>query len=521
MKRVRNILLSLTAAALGIAAAASAVSAAPGPDGSTVLEDGITVFGEDLGGLTVDQAIEKINKYYNEKAASSVTVTFDGQEAQITASELGLSWDAETPVYDAALLGKYGNLIELYKDRTDLTYDNVDLSVGYTWDSRAVKDFVEEEVSAYDTVPVNASLKRENGEFIVTPDVHGRVTNIESTAERIDTLLETGLDGDLTVEADMEVSIPEVTGEMLSAVKDKLGTYNTDYSSSSGSRKTNIKVASERIGGTLLMPGESFSVSDTILPRTAANGYELAPQYANGDSEMAYGGGVCQISTTLYNAVIRAELQIDERHPHSMIIHYAPYSSDAAIAEGNKDFIFTNNLSYPVYIASDADGSTLTFSIYGKEERPENRTIEFVSETLSYQELSPEVIEDSSLKYGEEVTSGSSHPAVSSQLFKVIYTDGQETDRILMNKDHYAGTRKKIRKGVKPPETTPAETEETRAEEPDEEPTEETKKKETKAEEPTEKKKKETEAEEPTEKKKKKKEKEPEDSGEDEEDVFG
>ncbi|MBR3166818.1 MAG: VanW family protein, partial [Lachnospiraceae bacterium] len=194
--------------------------------------------------------------------------------------------------------------------------------------------------------------------------------------------------------------------------------------------------------------------------RTAENGYELAPQYANGDSEMAYGGGVCQVSTTLYNAVIRAELQIDERHPHSMIIHYAPYSSDAAIAEGNKDFIFTNNKDYPVYIASDADGSELYFSIYGKEDRPENRTIEFESDTLSYEELSPEVIEDKSLAAGEEVTSGSSHPSVSSELYKVIYIDGEESERILMNKDHYKGTRKTIRKGVKQPETTAAAEEE-------------------------------------------------------------
>ena len=455
MKYSKLILLALSVTCSAAANLPPALAAVK-PDENTVLEKGITAFGEDLGGLTVSQAIDRINDYYTEKAGYKISVTFDEQAAETTVGAFGLSWDAETPVYEAAALGKSGNPIELYKARADLRASNVDLDVGYTWDSSLVKDFVEKEIAALDTAPANASLKREDRVFIVTDDVHGRVTNIESTAAKIDEALGRELTADMTIEADTKVSLAEVTGEMLSAVKDKLGTYHTDYSSSSGARKTNIRIASERIGGTLLMPGESFSVSDTILPRTAENGYELAPQYANGDSEMAYGGGVCQVSTTLYNAVIRAELQIDERHPHSMIIHYAPYSSDAAIAEGNKDFIFTNNKDYPVYIASDADGSELYFSIYGKEDRPENRTIEFESDTLSYEELSPEVIEDKSLAAGEEVTSGSSHPSVSSELYKVIYIDGEESERILMNKDHYKGTRKTIRKGVKQPETTAA-----------------------------------------------------------------
>lgn len=483
--KYKNMLLLALSVSCAAAANVPPVLAAVKPDENTVLEEGITAFGEDLGGLTVSQAIDRINAYYTEKAGYKVSVTYDEQTAETTAGAFGLSWDAETPVYEAAALGKSGNPIEIYKARADLKSSNVDLAVGYTWDSSLVKDFVEKEIASHDTAPENASLTREDGTFIVTDDVHGRVTNIESTAEKIDAALGGELTGDMTIEADTKVSIPEVTGEMLSEVKDKLGTYHTDYSSSSGARKTNIKIAAGRIGGTLLMPGESFSVSDTILERNAENGYELAPQYANGDSEMAYGGGVCQVSTTLYNAVIRAELQIDERHPHSMIIHYAPYSSDAAIAEGNKDFIFTNNKEYPVYIASDADGSTLTFSIYGKEDRPENRTIEFESNTLSYEELSPEIIEDKSLAAGEEVTSGSSHPSVSSELYKVIYIDGEESDRVLVNKDHYNGTRKTIRRGVKQPETTAAAEPEA----------EEESKKETKAEESGEKKEKETKAE--------------------------
>lgn len=469
---------------------AAPVQAAEAPDDNTVIESGVTALGQDLGGMTVGEACSMIDSYYQKIAESPVTVTFDNQQAQTTPAAMGLAWDSRTPVLEAASLGKSGALIARYKDRADLRHSNVALDLSYTYDAAAVEAFVKEEIASHDTEPVNAEVRRENREFIVTEGVNGLVTDVEATTAAITQMMDQELSDHMTVEAKVEVTEPEITTEMMASIGDRLGTYNTDYSSSSAARKNNIKIASGRLDGQILMPGESLSVSDTILSRTPGNGYELAPQYSNGDSEMAYGGGVCQVSTTLYNAVIRAELQIDERHPHSMIIHYAPYSSDAAISEGNKDFIFTNNQDYPVYIASDADGSTLYFSVYGKEVRDENRSIEFVSETLSYSEPAPKVVEDPSMAEGEERTEGTSHPAVSSTLTKVISVNGEVVDRILINQDYYMGTSRTTYKGTRKKEETKAETkEETTTEKADEEeeydetePSTEEKKKETEAE---------------------------------------
>ena len=161
--KYKNMLLLALAAACAAAVNTPPVLAAAKPDENTVLEQGITAFGEDLGGLTVSQAIEKINAYYTEKAGYKVSVTYDEQTAETTAGALGLTWDAETPVYEAAALGKSGNPIEVYKARADLKSSNVDLAVGYTWDSSLVKDFVEKEIAAHDTAPENASLTREDG----------------------------------------------------------------------------------------------------------------------------------------------------------------------------------------------------------------------------------------------------------------------------------------------------------------------------------------------------------------------
>lgn len=458
-------ILSSTALLCGLGGAllfsASPVQAADFND-NTKIESGVIVLGQDMGGMTVAEARSAIEAQMQKVAGSQLTVTFDDKSLGVRVSDLGLTWNSEDSVTQAVSYAKSGPLISRFKERVDLQYENAEVPVEYEYDEAKIRRFVEENIAVLDTQAENASLTREDGEFYVTAGHNGMVTNVDSTVLAITTLLDTELSDTMTAEAVVELTEPAVTTEMLESIHDRLATYSTDYSSSSSNRKTNIKVASGNLNGQILMPGESLSVSNTIKSRTASNGYKLAPQYANGATEMSYGGGVCQVSTTLYNAVIRAELQVDTRYPHSMVVHYVPYSSDAAIAEGNKDFVFTNNQSTPIYIASYADGETLTFSIYGKETRPDSRKIEFVSRTLSEDYLDAVVeYDDSRYEDYEEVT-GSSSPRVKSTLTKVVYENGVEVSRTLMYTDIYEGSRKKIIRGTKSyytePETTKAET---------------------------------------------------------------
>ena len=142
-----------------------------------------------------------------------------------------------------------------------------------------------------------------------------------------------GWDGaDATIALVADVVEPEGNKESLAKVKDVLGTYHTNFSDSSASRITNIKNAVSKIDGTVLYPGEEFSVYAAIAPLDAENGYELAGAYENGTTVQSYGGGVCQVSTTLYNAVLYSELDVTQRSNHSMMVHYVDPSRDAAIA---------------------------------------------------------------------------------------------------------------------------------------------------------------------------------------------
>lgn len=142
------------------------------------------------------------------------------------------------------------------------------------------------------------------------------------------------------------------------------GTCTTSYAGSSSNRKNNIQVAAGRLNGLVVAPGQAVSISTMILPRTIENGYKLAGVYSGGKTVQGVGGGICQLSSTVYNAVMNAGLTVVSRFSHSMPVHYLPLGQDAAISAGSKDMIFTNTYDTPVLITTACDKSTVTVSVF-------------------------------------------------------------------------------------------------------------------------------------------------------------
>ncbi len=147
--------------------------------------------------------------------------------------------------------------------------------------------------------------------------------------------------------------------------KDILGQYSSNYASSTAARANNVRLATKRVDGTELMPGEEFSYDKTILPRTPQNGYMSAPVYVGNKVESGLGGGICQPSSTLYAAALYANLEIVERHNHSLPVSYLPAGLDATIAEGYLDLKIRNNTEFPVKISASSDSGIVKFTIYG------------------------------------------------------------------------------------------------------------------------------------------------------------
>ena len=208
-------------------------------------------------------------------------------------------------------------------------------------------------------------FKFENGSLVVTEaSKSGQDIDIEKFKEEFISLVENKKSGDIEVIATETYS--DISEEDIEAINTRASQFTT-YFSPSYNRGGNIRVATGRVNGTIMAPGEEISVDKLFLSRNGANGYFKAGSYLNGRTVQTYGGGICQVSSTLYGAVIRAGLIPTQRFAHSMSVSYVPLGLDAAISEGSKDLKIKNTYDSPIYIQGYASGSSVTFSIYGKE----------------------------------------------------------------------------------------------------------------------------------------------------------
>ena len=408
-------------------------------DNHDLIAYGSVIGGIDIGGMTVEEAEAAVNGYYQGIADSALTINVNQTPVSVDVSSFEYTWSYGNEIKEAAKIGKSGGLVSRYREIADNLSDGFVKEVKTSVNPDAVNAFVAERLVPLNVDPQNASIRREDGAFIVTPEVYGVSLNQEATVNSIveNYASETPAS---SIDAVAEITSPAILSEQLATIQTELGKYSTPIRDDSWGRLTNIKVASGRLNGRVLMPGDQLSVSKTILPRTTENGYKKGIQFNNGNNEEAVGGGVCQVSTTLYGALLRAELQIDERHPHSMVISYSAYSTDAAIASGSKDLVFTNNQATPIYIQGYVSGGRLYFHVYGQETRPENRTIEFKSVTVSKKTYPDKTVESSSYPVGYKKSTGSHHPAVTSYLDKVVYIDGNEVSRERISYDVYEGS---------------------------------------------------------------------------------
>ena len=213
----------------------------------------------------------------------------------------------------------------------------------------------------------------------------------------------------------LKVLYPSVTTNMIGteAFPDLLSEFSTKYAASNKNRTTNLILASKKINGTVLMPGETFSYNKVVGERTIAAGYKEAPIYVSGRVEDGIGGGICQITTTLYNAVLYANLDIVERSNHQFVPSYAGPSRDATVVYGAIDFKFKNNRDYPIKITCSVSGGIANFKIWGLK---------------------------SDNDYEVQITSrttGKTSTAIYSEAYKTLKKNGVVVSTTLLSKDTY------------------------------------------------------------------------------------
>ncbi len=429
------------------------------PEGEEIAA-GIYVEDMNLEGMTHEEAKQLLEQHVSELCQTPVTVTFGGtpdeagvlqtdKKLETTLGELGLSWENADLLDGVDQVGKRGNMIERYKQLKDLNEKNLVFELEYAIDKDAVAGFVETNALQFNQAVVDATIKKVGDSFEVTHSVVGLEVNLQET---IDKLAAEALAWEskepLVVEAVVLETQPKYSYEALSSIQFNMGSAHTGYWGAAD-RNTNISLGTSMINGAVVLPGETYSANAAMEPYTPERGWKKGGSYApDGTVEYTYGGGICQISSTLYNAVLKAELGIVQRNNHSMVVGYLPYALDAAIADDVKDLKFRNDYDFPIYIEGVTAGGRLTFTIWGAQP---GRDVRLSSVTTLNEAPTTKYIDDPNLPLGYEEVISEGHPRVKATSYKRVYdAEGKLIEETILSQDTYRMGQTLAKRGTNP-----------------------------------------------------------------------
>lgn len=327
--------------------------------------EGVSVANVPIGGLTRQQAEiklrESLEQGFNEKGIIIESKEYPGEETFISYAKLGYTYDYETALNEAYKIGRSGSIIDRFMRIQELGNDPVNIEIESLYSVPRLDFELKTIAEKYKRDPIDAEFDFSNGEINVTKHVNGTAVDLDTLRKDAELAIPEGG----RVELPIQIIEPEIKAEFYERINGKIAEFSTSFKGSAPGRVNNIRLSAKAFKGILLMPGDELSYNETTGPRRADAGYQEAPVILNGELTPGMGGGVCQTSTTLYNALLLADLEIIERHPHSMPPAYVPRGTDGAVATGYLDLRFKNNFDYPVYIDSEVIGTRVYFYIYG------------------------------------------------------------------------------------------------------------------------------------------------------------
>lgn len=252
-----------------------------------------------------------------------------------------------------------------------------------------------------------------------------------------------------------EISVADLGNDIFA---DKLGTFTSYFNESNVNRSTNVKLATNKINNVILLPGEEFSYNKIVGERTFENGFREASVYTSSGVVNGLGGGICQVSSTLYNSVLLANLDIVERKNHRYAVSYVPLGRDATVAYGSIDFRFKNNRKYPIKIVAYSSSGTCSISIMGIKEANDYDVIITTNklQTIPYQ---TKYIDDSSLTIGTEEQTQYGDYGYKYETYKTLKLNGDVISTEVISNDSYTPLTRIVKRGTKQPSTPPPSTE--------------------------------------------------------------
>ncbi len=292
--------------------------------------------------------------------------------------------------------------------------------------------------------PVDSQVVfQQDGEFYLTESKNGKEILKEQLLNDVSYALN---NENTTVNAKFVTVKPNLTKTELLKNTQLRSAFTTYFPYSSSERKHNIRLATSKINGTKIPPNKGFSFNQTVGARTEENGFKTAKIILDGSFVDGVGGGVCQVSTTLYNSAILSGLTISERHSHSLAVSYVEPSFDAMVNSTASDFKFINNTDSDLYISAFADEEKVTFKIYGSKLNERYERVSVITNTIIPEESLE--IEDGTIPFGEKIIAESPKNGIESEGFLIKYVNGVRVSTLKIRKDKYKAVRGKILVGT-------------------------------------------------------------------------
>ena len=472
---------------------------------------GVSIVGIDVSGLTKEEAKAKITEVYQPKKETEITIEYEDFETTINPTVIEVDYKVEEAVEEAFLTGRGENIFVNNYQILSTLFGKKDIPVAMWFNEEVTKQTIEDIGVNLPGILLESSYAVEENELIITKGKAGVVIHTEELLKKVKDNLNTINDKEEVLEIPVEqkepapididkihdevyteakdayytknpftiypevegidfnveearklleeekeeyvikltITKPKITIDKIGseAFPDQLGTFTTRYDVSDRDRSTNLVIACQKINGKVVLAGETFSYNKALGPRTAAAGYRNGKIYSGGEVVDGIGGGICQISSTLYNTVLMSNLEIVERRNHQFVTSYVPAGRDATVVYGMTDFKFKNTRKYPVRIVATAKNGIATVTMYGIKDENEY-TFTFSTKTVASIPFTTKYEEDNSLPAGTEKVKQKGANGLKTETYMTKLLNGKPVSTTLLSRDTYDAMARTVIKGI-------------------------------------------------------------------------
>ena len=408
------------------------------------MADGLHIGNVAIGNMTKEEAKVALTKVCRQAEADGDVLELMENEEKIwhvKAKEFDFAVDVDATVERAYAVGREGNIFTCIKDAYEAR-SNHDM-IGYVvqYDEEKLTSIINGIRDMIEVKPIEASLKVVDRKVVIQPNQTGYLVDTDAVLNDVRNF---GSQLPYRVSLHTKTIIAKRTTEDLAEFKDVLGIYTTYFSTAAVGRTHNIHLAAGAIDGLIMKPNDVFSFNDVVGYRSAERGYQEAPVIVNGKMEPGIGGGICQVSTTMYNAVLLADLGVVERKPHFFPATYVPKGLDATVNYGTIDFRFRNTRQSDIYLWLHVVGNQITVAVLGNAEKEPVPKVRYQSSIEEVLPMEIVKIDDATVPSGQEVVEEKGNQGYVTATYRV-----ENGVARLAYRDRYPATKRVIKVGPK------------------------------------------------------------------------